>query len=126
MKIIRYVTSAAVLACAALLVPGHCVAQSSSPTPQSRQAASPTPTPPPNSGNSIWTQGVTGFRKEHGAIGGYKDKKKWDLSDLPHYVPKQQLTGTIPILGNNYLADGELGREWGAEGKKREPRITLG
>ena len=63
---------------------------------------------PENSGQSIWTQNVTGFRKEHGAIGGYK--KRWDLSDLPHYVPKQKLTGTIRIWGNNYLKDGELGR----------------
>src|SRR5215468_12657293 len=65
---------------------------------------------PENSGRSIWTQNVTGFRKEHGAIGGYK--RRWDLSDLPHYVPKQKLSGTIRIWGNNYIKDGDLGRAW--------------
>ena len=126
MKIIRYVTSTAVLACAALLVPTHLLAQSSGQTPPSQKsAATPTPAEPPNSGHSIWTQGVTGFRKEHGAIGGYKNKKRWDLSELPHYVPKQQMTGTIRIWGNNYLADGELGQYWVEEFKKFQPGITL-
>jgi len=29
-----------------------------------------------------------------------------DLSGLPHYVPRQQLTGTLRIWGNNYIRDG--------------------
>ena len=62
---------------------------------------------PANAGVSIWTQNVTAFRKEHGSVGGYT--KRWDLSDLPHYVPKQQLTGTLRIWGNNYIKDGYLG-----------------
>src|SRR5215468_10857364 len=78
---------------------------------------------PENSGRSIWTQNVTGFRKEHGAIGGYK--KRWDLSDLPHYVPKQKLTGTIRIWGNNYLKDGELAKYWAEEFKKLQPGLTI-
>src|SRR5215468_3615682 len=85
--------------------------------------AEPKPAEPENSGRSIWTQNVTGFRKEHGAIGGYK--KRWDLSDLPHYVPKQKLSGTIRIWGNNYLRDGELGRHWVEEFKKFQPNLTL-
>jgi phosphate transport system substrate-binding protein len=80
---------------------------------------------PANSGHSIWTQNVSGFRKEHGSIGGYKNKKKWDLSDLPHYQPKQQITGTIRIWGNNYLIDGELGQYWVEEFKKFQPGVTL-
>ncbi|MGH9643572.1 MAG: hypothetical protein ACRD3Q_14260, partial [Terriglobales bacterium] len=81
--------------------------------------------PPKNSGHSIWTQNVSGFRKEHGSIGGYKGKKRWDLSDLPHYVPKRQVTGTIRIWGNNYLKDGELGKYWVEAFKKFQPGITL-
>ena len=78
---------------------------------------------PENSGRSIWTQNVTGFRKEHGAIGGYT--KRWDLSDLPHYVQKQKLKGTIRIWGNNYIKDGQLGKLWVEEFKKLQPNLTL-
>ena len=78
---------------------------------------------PQNSGRSIWTQNVSGFRKEHGSIGRYT--KRWDLSDLPHYVPKQEVSGTIRIWGNNYLTDGELGQYWVEEFKKLQPGVTL-
>ena len=60
---------------------------------QDRAAAS----EPENAGVSIWTQNVSAFRKEHGSVGGYT--KRWDLSDLPHYVPKQQVTGILRIWG---------------------------
>ena len=82
-----------------------------------------TATEPANAGVSIWTQNVSGFRKEHGSVGGYK--KRWDLSDLPHYVPQQQLTGTIRIWGNNYLKDGELGQLWVDAFKKFQPGLTI-
>ncbi|MDI1319672.1 MAG: substrate-binding domain-containing protein, partial [bacterium] len=78
---------------------------------------------PANAGVSIWTQNVTGFRKEHGAVGGYT--KKWDLSDLPHYVPQQQLTGTLRIWGNNYIKDGYLGAYWQAAFKKFQPGLMI-
>jgi len=78
---------------------------------------------PKNAGVSIWTQNVTGFRKSHGAVGGYT--KKWDLGDLPTYVPKRQVTGTLRIWGNNYLKDGPLGEYWQTEFKKYQPGITL-
>src|ERR1700687_5600213 len=78
---------------------------------------------PENSGRSIWTQNVTGFRKEHGAIGGYK--KRWYLGDLPHYAPKQKLTGTLRIWSTNYLKDGELAKTWAEEFKKFQPGVTL-
>lgn len=125
MRIIRYVTSAAALACAALLAPMHCLAQSPGQTPPPQKPANPPEAEPQNSGHSIWESDVTGLRKEHGAIGGYKNKKRWSLSDLPHYVPKQQVSGTIRIWGNNYLNDGELGRYWVEEFKKFQPGITL-
>ncbi len=78
---------------------------------------------PANAGVSIWTQNVTGFRKEHGSVGGYT--KRWDLSDLPHYVPKQQLTGTLRIWGNNYIKDGYLGEYWRDAFKKFQPGLTI-
>ena len=85
--------------------------------------AKPAQPEPENAGVSIWTQNVTGFRKEHGAVGGYT--KRWDLSDLPHYQPKQQLTGTIRIWGNNYLKDGQLGDYWVEAFKKFQPGLTF-
>ena len=78
---------------------------------------------PENAGVSIWTQNVSGFRKEHGSVGGYT--KRWDLSDLPHYVPRQQVTGTLRIWGNNYLKDGPLGQLWLAAFKKLQPGIAI-
>ena len=78
---------------------------------------------PANAGVSIWTQNVTGFRKEHGSVGGYT--KKWDLSDLPHYTPKEQLTGTLRVWGNNYIKDGPLGGYWQEAFKKFQPGITI-
>ena len=78
---------------------------------------------PANAGVSIWTQNVTQFRKEHGLEGGYT--KKWDLSDLPHYVPKVHLTGTIRVWGNNYIRDGYLAEYWEKEFKKFQPDVTI-
>jgi phosphate transport system substrate-binding protein len=81
------------------------------------------PAEPENSGKSIWTQNVTGIRKEHGAIGGYT--KRWDLSAMPHYVPKQKLTGTLRIWGNNYLKDGPLGEYWREAFNKLQPDLKI-
>lgn len=78
---------------------------------------------PVNSGRSIWTQNVTGFRKEHGAVGGYK--RDWGLGDHPHYAPTRQVTGTLRIAGNNYIKDGELAEFWREGFKKFQPGITI-
>jgi phosphate transport system substrate-binding protein len=86
--------------------------------PESKKSAE-----PENSGRSIWTQNVTGFRKEHGAVGGYK--RDWGLGDLPHYVPKQKLTGKLRLAGSNYLKDGDLGGYWREEFRKFQPGLTL-
>jgi len=80
-------------------------------------------TEPKNAGVSIWTQNVTAFRKEHGVEGGYT--KKWDLSEMPHYQPKRQVTGTLRIWGNNYVKDGYLAEYWREEFKKFQPGITI-
>lgn len=82
---------------------------------------------PANAGLSIWTQNVTGFRQVSGATGGYT--RKWDLSDLPHYVPKQKLAGTLRIWGNNYLKDGHptenLGNFWREAFTKFHPGVKI-
>jgi len=88
-----------------------------------REIAPTTKSEPANAGVSIWTQNVTQFRKDHGAVGGYT--KKWDLSDIPRYVPKQQVTGTLRVWGNNYIRDGYLGEYWQEEFKKFQPGITI-
>ena len=80
-------------------------------------------TEPKNAGVSIWTQNVTAFRKEHGVEGGYT--KQWDLSEMPHYVPRRQVTGTLRIWGNNYVKDGVLAESWREEFKKVQPGITI-
>lgn len=85
--------------------------------------AAPQASPPPNSGVSIWTGKVTSFRKDHGSLGRYT--RKWDLSALPHYVPRRQLTGTLRIWGLSYLQDGPLGKRWADAFKKYEPGITI-
>jgi phosphate transport system substrate-binding protein len=81
------------------------------------------PSEPENAKQSIWTLNVTKFRKEHALEGGYT--RQWDLSDLPHYVPRQQLTGTLRIWGSNYLKDGPLGEYWREAFKKFQPGITI-
>jgi phosphate transport system substrate-binding protein len=81
------------------------------------------PAEPKNAGVSIWTQNVTGFRKEHGAVGGYT--KKWDLSGLPHYAPHRQLTGAVRIWGNNYIKDGYLAEYWREAFRRFQPGLAL-
>ena len=78
---------------------------------------------PKNAGVSIWTQDVTKFRKEHGSVGGYT--KRWDLSGLPHYVPRQQLNATLRIWGNNYIKDGYLAGYWKEGFRKFQPGMTI-
>jgi len=47
--------------------------------------------------------------------------KKYDLSGLPEYKPKHQVTGTIRIWGSNYIADGMIGQLWDEEFRKYHP-----
>src|SRR6202790_1262673 len=51
--------------------------------------------------------------------------QKFDLSGMPHYVPKQQLTGWVRLHGNNYLSDGMLGEYWQQGFAKFQPGIRL-
>lgn len=76
-----------------------------------------------NAQRSIWTLNVTQFRKDNANKGGYT--KKWDLSDLPAYKPRQQVSGTLRIWGSNYLKDGPLGEYWASEFRKFHPGVTI-
>jgi phosphate transport system substrate-binding protein len=82
-----------------------------------------TPSPPPNIGVSVWNGNVTAFRRKHGALGRYK--KRWNLSALPRYAPRHQVSGTLRIWGLSYLEDGPLGTYWAQVFKKYEPGITI-
>jgi phosphate transport system substrate-binding protein len=78
---------------------------------------------PANANRSIWTLNVTQDRKDHARLGGYT--RKWDLSGLPHYVPKRRLNGTLRIWGSNYLKDGPLGEYWRKAFNKFQPGIRI-
>ncbi|RLL96041.1 hypothetical protein CFD26_105955 [Aspergillus turcosus] len=78
---------------------------------------------PVNANISIWTLNVTSDRINHSHIGGYT--KKWNLCDLPHYQPQQQVKGTLRIWGSNYLKDGPLGGYWATAFKKFQPGIQI-
>jgi phosphate transport system substrate-binding protein len=51
--------------------------------------------------------------------------KKFDLSALPAYVPKQKVSGALRLWGSNYITDGYLGSYWEAAFKKYHPGITF-
>lgn len=51
--------------------------------------------------------------------------QKFDLSQLPEYVPGPQLSGWIRLSGNNYLVDGSLGEYWLNEFAKHQPGIRI-
>jgi phosphate transport system substrate-binding protein len=51
--------------------------------------------------------------------------KKFDLSGLPHYQPKQKASGTIRFWGSNYIADGFIGGYWEAAFKKFQPDVRF-
>ena len=51
--------------------------------------------------------------------------RKWDLSGLPKYEPRQKVNGTIHLWGSNYITDGFLGGYWEAAFKKYQPDVKL-
>ena len=55
----------------------------------------------------------------------YYPADKWDLSDLPAYQPKTQVTGTIRLWGSNYITDGMLGDYWLAAFRKFHPDVKI-
>src|SRR5580698_3968757 len=53
-------------------------------------------------------------RSEHVVGRGKKAfyTRTFDLSDLPHFVPEGDVTGTIRMWGLNYIKDGNLTDYW--------------
>jgi len=51
--------------------------------------------------------------------------RKWDLSGLPKYEPRQKLSGMIRLWGSNYITDGFLGGYWEAAFRKYHPDVRL-
>ncbi|MDT5158016.1 MAG: phosphate transport system substrate-binding protein [Acidobacteriota bacterium] len=51
--------------------------------------------------------------------------KKFDVSSLPHYQPKQKVSGTIRLWGSNYITDGFIGGYWEAAFKKYHPEAKF-
>jgi len=51
--------------------------------------------------------------------------KKFDLSGLPKYQPKQKGNGTIRLWGSNYITDGFLGGYWEAAFRKYHPDVKF-
>lgn len=50
---------------------------------------------------------------------------RWDLSGLPEYRPETEVSGTIRLWGNNYIADSQLGGYWDAAFRKYHPHARL-
>jgi phosphate transport system substrate-binding protein len=51
--------------------------------------------------------------------------KKFDLSALPQYVPREKPTGTLRIAGNNYVGDSPLAGWWRDAFNKHQPGIKI-
>jgi phosphate transport system substrate-binding protein len=51
--------------------------------------------------------------------------RKWDLSGLPHYIPRRRLSGVIRLGGSNYITDGMLGGYWEKAFHKYQPRARF-
>jgi len=51
--------------------------------------------------------------------------KRWDLSDLPSYGPKQKVSGTIRMWGSNYIVDGNVGKYWEEGFRKFHPGVKF-
>jgi len=51
--------------------------------------------------------------------------KKFDLSGLPKYEPRQRAKGRLRIWGSNYIVDGKVGGYWEAAFKKHHPDVKF-
>src|SRR5712691_4088068 len=51
--------------------------------------------------------------------------RKFDLSDLPPYEPKQKLSGKMRLWGMNYIADAQLKDFWDEGFRKFHPGVTI-
>src|SRR3981081_3492438 len=51
--------------------------------------------------------------------------KKFDLSGLPAYQPKQKVKGTLRVWGSNYITDGKVGGYWEEAFRKYHPGAKI-
>ena len=51
--------------------------------------------------------------------------KKFDLSGLPAYQPKQKVKGTLRVWGSNYITDGKVGAYWEEAFRKHHPDAKI-
>ena len=51
--------------------------------------------------------------------------RTFDLSQFPHYVPRQAVSGTLRMWGSNYIVNGFLARYWESEFQKFQPRVKF-
>lgn len=51
--------------------------------------------------------------------------QKWDLSELPPYVPGRQVHGTLRMWGSDYITFGNLATYWEAAFRKYQPGVTF-
>ena len=49
----------------------------------------------------------------------------FNLEDLPHYKPEQKASGTIRMVGSNYVADGHAGEYWEHGFAKYQPDVKF-
>jgi len=61
--------------------------------------------------------------EERGAAQHYT--RRWNLDDLPQYIPEEKVSGTIRMWGLNYLADCNLGGYWEEGFRKYQPGVTF-
>ena len=50
---------------------------------------------------------------------------KFNLDDLPHYQPKEKVSGTIRMWGSNYFSDSPLAGYWEKDFRKYQPNIKF-
>ncbi len=50
---------------------------------------------------------------------------QWDLGDLPGYVPREKVSGTIRMWGSNYITDGNLGAYWEDAFRRFQPGVKF-
>lgn len=50
---------------------------------------------------------------------------KFDLSGLPDYKPRHQVSGTIRVWGSNYITDGNVGQLWEEAFRKYQPAAHI-
>jgi phosphate transport system substrate-binding protein len=55
----------------------------------------------------------------------YYPSNQWDLSDLPAYAPRQEISGTIRLWGSNYITDSNLGDYWEEAFQKFHPGVKF-